>query len=400
METTKKILSVLLALLFVITVMPVAKMELLFNANAKSLSQYEVGDIIEFGTYPQSEVKDGVLLSELNSLPLNWVSYGYYVGTGEYADGNMQPSDFMKYADVTHGGEKYRAVMFTQYRPDKTYMTSSEDDTEQTDNGYYVNTVYWFKYEPLQWRVLDPEEGFIMCENLIDAQAYNNTDYKGFQDKSSSVYANDYAGSSIREWLNDDFYNTAFNEAEKAEIQITEMKNVCISHMDSDYSKYDSENTSDKIFLLSYDEVKNSKYGFSMDESEKDMKRRAQGTDYAKAQGLHTELSYEGYIGNSPWWLRSPYSGAKGACEVTLTGYSREGSHDVILTNKGVRPALKFNPKPLAENIDSEEAEDNNKNTDLKNPSDSPVIGVVIAGVVAGVVIIAGVAFIILKKKK
>ncbi|MBR2418498.1 MAG: hypothetical protein IKB12_07680, partial [Clostridia bacterium] len=44
---------------------------------------FKVGDVIEFGSYPQTEVKDEVLIAELNALVPEWdewTSYGYYSG--------------------------------------------------------------------------------------------------------------------------------------------------------------------------------------------------------------------------------------------------------------------------------------------------------------------------------
>ena len=301
--------------------------------------------LVEFGSYPQSEVTDTSLLSALNSLSLSWASYGYYSGTGDWDDGQMTAGDFMKYADVTYKGDRYRAVKFTEYRP---YYTGydNDDGTYQDDNGYYTNTVYWFKFEPLQWRVLDPDEGFMMCESIIDSQPYNNTIYYYnsyyYQDTSCTNYANDYATSSIRDWLNDDFYHTAFTDVEKAKIQNSTQDNSC---WNSNYPQYDSDTTNDKIFLLSYDEVINSDYGFSSSYSDYDINRRAQGTDYAKAQGLYVyNSSGSAYHGNSWWWLRSPGYYSYGACEVNYYGYAGDDYY-VYSSSGGIRPALKLNPK-------------------------------------------------------
>ena len=68
-------------------------------------NDYEVGDLLKFGAYPQSEVKNEALIAALNELGgdnSNWTSYNYYSGTGEYNDGQMQPSDYMRYIDVTY----------------------------------------------------------------------------------------------------------------------------------------------------------------------------------------------------------------------------------------------------------------------------------------------------------
>lgn len=90
---------------------------------------------------------------------------------------------------------------------------------------------------------------------------------------SHTNYANDYATSSIRKWLNEDFYNTAFTSAQKQNILPTTLDNKAYS---ADYSKYDSVSTTDNIFLLSHSEAK------SIDEDT----RWAEGTDYAKVQGF------------------------------------------------------------------------------------------------------------------
>lgn len=299
------------------------------EVQAKSISEYAVGDIIEFGTYPQSEVTDSVLLESLNKLSLNWISYDYYSGTGDISDGQMKPGDFMKYADITYGDEKYRAVKFTQYRPYITEYTCSASRSYQDDNGYITGSIYWFKYEPLEWRVLDPAEGFIMCESVIDSQAYSNvvyynsSRYRSFNSTACTSYASDYETSSIREWLNDDFYNTAFSSSEKAFIGTTTLDN---SGYSSSYPEYDSNTTNDKIFLLSYSESLNSSYGF-VNSSTRDAKL----TEYAQCQGGCTHNN-----SNTCWWLRTPENSAQ-ACHVD------EGNVYSIYVGRsfGIRPALK-----------------------------------------------------------
>lgn len=99
----------------------------LFAPKAEAVGKtYKVGDIVEFGSYPQSKVTNSSLVSALNSVSKNWVSYGYYSGTGCYATdygtgyATMVQGDWMKYADFTYNGTKYRAVTFSQYRPSWT----------------------------------------------------------------------------------------------------------------------------------------------------------------------------------------------------------------------------------------------------------------------------------------
>ena len=158
--------------LALVIIMAVSAMPMTYAAS----NDYDIGDIIQFGTYPQSEVKDEATLEALNDLTpawSKWTSYNYYSGDDTY--GSMKSGNWMRYTDVSYKGEKYRAVKFTQYRHNLTY--ASKSDAEQLLNGYETDIVYWFKFEPVQWRVLNPNTGLVLCETIIDAQAYSNTIY-------------------------------------------------------------------------------------------------------------------------------------------------------------------------------------------------------------------------------
>ena len=75
---------------------------------------YQKGEIIEFGSYPQSEVTDADEVAKLEADSENylWVSYKYYSGTGDRTDGKMESGDFMLYKDFYSDGEMFRAVTF------------------------------------------------------------------------------------------------------------------------------------------------------------------------------------------------------------------------------------------------------------------------------------------------
>lgn len=298
------------------------------------------GTIINFGSYPQSKVTDSATISALDSVTKNWKSYNYYSGTGDYDDGNMEPSDYMKYADIKLGGNKYRAVTFSEYRPRYTGYKSSASYSYQDDNGYYTNKVYYFKYEPLKWRVLDASTGLIVCDFAIDSQAYNNynlcTDstYESFWgDSDKNHSASDWENSSLRAWLNNEFYNVAFNEVQQVKIRELTRENN-----DSSFGTFDSKPTSDKITLLSFNDVLNTSYGFSSSTSS-DTERYRKGTDYAKCQGLevYSDLG-SSYDGNSWWRLRTP-SSFHGAIFVGYDGWLCNG-YRVNSVYKGVVPAL------------------------------------------------------------
>lgn len=150
----KSLLALTLALIMVLGVAPISELAgidfaSLFAPKAEAEGKtYKVGDIIEFGSYPQSKVTDSSLVSALDSVSKNWVSYGYYSGTGNI--GTMVQGDWMKYADFTYNGIKYRAVTFSQYRPYWPTEASSSDNSSQYFNGYTPNNIYYFKYEILK----------------------------------------------------------------------------------------------------------------------------------------------------------------------------------------------------------------------------------------------------------
>ena len=349
----KKSLAVIMTVAMLLCALPLS--EFVIEAEATTTASCNVGDIIEFGSYPQSEVTDSALIKKLNSQTLNWVSYSYYSGTGEY--GSMKQGDFMKYADVTYNGTRYRAVLFTEYRPMDTVSSSSVNNSKQDDNGYYTNTVYWFIYEPLKWKVLDTKTGLVLSESIIDTQAYSNTVYYSsgqyYNNSACSVYANNYAKSSIRQWLNNDFYNTAFSAAEQTDIISTLVDNTAFrwadgsSYDESAFSIYDSTDTTDKIFLLSFDEANNPEYDFTKERYDynTDQALLCEGTAYAKCLGLNEAkngLDNEKYPNCEDWYLRTASYNSLKACTVTSSGYieiNSDANYFVSMPD-GIRPAM------------------------------------------------------------
>ena len=280
MKTTKRLLAVLMAAVLLCVGVP-------FAAQAEGETSYQVGDLIQFGNYPQTRVDETPELkaavdaavwasykyytgtgsnsdgTELKAAAeaATWKSYGYYSGTynpregtGDRYDGKMKPCNSMEFADFFFEGQKYRAVLFHSYRSYNTgYYSFGYDYHYQTKNGYVPRGLYYFKYEPLNWLVLDPTTNMIMCQNVIDSQAYQNTiksTARGYcQSEGTSVYANDYATSSIRSWLNNDFLNTAFTDIQKENIQFSALNNNAFFN-GAQYESYNSLATNDKVFLL------------------------------------------------------------------------------------------------------------------------------------------------------
>jgi len=267
----------------------------------------------------------GTLPNSANSQA--WTSYGYYIS------GSV--SSYMWYIDITNATEEYRGVYFTSYRPDYTTNSSSSLNSMQDNNGYNTSTVYWFKYEPITWRVLDVQSSraFLMADLVLDSQDYHYS-YDERTIGGSTVYPNNYKESHIRSWLNDNFYNTAFNTEEKSRIQTTTVDNSAAS-TGYNPNQYACANTSDKVFLLSYAEATSATYGLNTTTA-----RQLQPSAYAQSQGVYI---IDPSIGNSYWWLRSPYYsyGIYGSLARSVIGGGRvDGSSYVDSTHYGVVPAL------------------------------------------------------------
>ena len=75
------------------------------------------------------------------------------------------------------------------------------------------------------------------------------------------------------------------------------------------YGTAGGNDTSDKVFLLSENEVYNTNtaysYGFTKSYSKYDEGRRCKSSTFAKAMGVYSDTS-SSYAGNCWWWLRSP----------------------------------------------------------------------------------------------
>ncbi len=235
----------------------------------KQVEYYIQDGFLYFGSYPQT-IKD----ANVNIISNEKDENGYYTGSD---------------------GEKYALLKANPW------------DSYTFSNGEKIieNKEYYFKVEPIKWKILEDKNGkvFIFSELILDVHKFDDN-------------SNDYAASSIRSWLNSDFYNKAFTDKQKELIENTTLKDI--------------SNVTDKVFLLSEEEIENTSYGFYSDND-----RCKKVTDYAKANHAY---EYYNYKKNGWYWLRTSY--ASGACGVGYIG--RVGWGNVSSVSCGVAPALSF----------------------------------------------------------
>ena len=171
--------------------------------------------------------------------------------------------------------------------------------------------------KPIEWIVMKNEgnQVLLLSKYVLDAKSYNE-----------ELEAVTWETSDIRQWLNNEFYTTAFNKSEKAKIQTSLIKN----EYNSEHGTSGGNDTEDKVFLLSEKEAETL---FSNDDE-----RIAKATGYAEKSGAYVNEKKE-----AVWWLRSPGDDSNVATEVDCGGCIYEYGCYVVRSIDGVRPALHLN---------------------------------------------------------
>jgi hypothetical protein len=179
--------------------------------------------------------------------------------------------------------------------------------------------------EPIEWLVLerDGNKILVISKYALDAQPYNDND----------EFDTTWERCTLRTWMNGTFFKEAFNIAERKMIQTT------LVTADK-YPKYDTDpgnDTNDKIFLLSRDEVDNKYFTFTLYGE-----RKCVPTAYAKARFTWT-YAFDAYTEDGEttchWWLRSPGKDQFRAAKVGIHG-DTDNVGDFVLSGACVRPAM------------------------------------------------------------
>lgn len=258
------------------------------------------GDYIYFGEYPQTLKDEKVEITKKTD------SRGYYLGSD---------------------GAWYAEVEATPYEDGYVFANDKKIEAGET---------YYFKVEPIKWRVLKTEnnQAFIVCDNIITFGAVANN-------------SNAYDESDIRAWLNVDFSEALFYSYDFKAIAGVDVDNTAATtgyagnsfaltaeQEQEDDAQEDDEK--DRLFLLSRADLLNSEYGLDNAAS-----RVKAVSDFARASGARISME-EGYEGLGSWWLRSPYNqNAYQTVSVDVNGefYAEYVSADFY----GIAPAIILN---------------------------------------------------------
>ena len=281
--------AVVFAALCVLTLAVCKKVKTIVKTIDNNNDSIITREYILFGEYPQTVKADDVDITDTTD------SRGYYLG-----------SDGAYYAKVT----------------------ANPESNQKFTTGATITrgTIYYFKVEPIKWRILEKADGkaTLLCEMIIDAHRFDDS-------------SNNYKESEIRAWLIGEFYETAFNDLEQQMINTVLVKNDArstnpdnnASEWNGGANQYACEDTYDKVFLLSMQEVTKEGYGFATDPSVSDTARSKKVTNYARANYadvyIPSGFGSSDYAGNGLWWLRSPYY-SSGVWSIGRSGYSKYSS--------------------------------------------------------------------------
>lgn len=199
----------------------------------------------------------------------------------------------------------------------------------------------------IKWRVLsvNNDKALILSDQILDCQRY----FDGFENTT-------WEDSIIREWLNHEFLNNAFSEAEQKAVIETKIENK-----DNQFDKTVGGNaTNDKIFLLSLEEISNPDYGFTNFEIPSglghpvgrigdnpvygveiyDYSKLRTVTSFAKGPSTASGSFGSSRINTNEWWLRSPGEDSRLAVTVSESGAVGQHGRFVYADNFGVVPAM------------------------------------------------------------
>lgn len=195
--------------------------------------------------------------------------------------------------------------------------------------------------EQIEWQVLYVDninkKALLVSRYVLDSILY-------FEDAIDCQHCDPnrnytWEDSSLRSWLNNDFYNSAFSAEDKTIIEDTFLPNPD----NTEYGVEGGNDTTDKVFLLSVSDVTNPLYGFDSEKKSQDIFRRCAPTKYAKARrvaqwsGHNNTKNADGEY-SADWWLRSP--GFKSTHIYNVGGNGYIDWDWICEYSIGVRPAM------------------------------------------------------------
>ena len=262
----------------------------------------------------------GVMLTGWNKLGGKW----YYMNSkGVMQTGWQKISGKWYYFDASGVWIKNKAQSSTVKKinvGDTISFGSYEQDNDSSSGK-----------ESIEWLVLDKQgnQYLLISKYVLDCQVFS-------KHKVNTAWET----SPIRQWLNEDFYKSAFTEADRAKI----LSKTIPADDNTGYGVKAGNATTDKIFFLSVTEIAryfNLRKVQNIGSPYVGDSCVAKPTASALAAGVKVETyRYSSYKGNAIYWLRTPGSTTLSTSYVTSDGMVYANGTYSESTNVGVRPAM------------------------------------------------------------
>ena len=195
----------------------------------------------------------------------------------------------------------------------ETSATTTSETTAASRVGEVI-TFGTLDGEPVEWMVVDQNENglLLLSKYLLDSKAYNEK-YNGVT----------WETSTLRKWLNEEFFTELFNEEERNQVITTKLQVAG----NPDYGTPGGNPTEDKLFLLSLDEV---------------ARYLPTPKDRACTPIKHAidDKIWVCEEGTCYWWLISPGFDEYNACMIDTSGFIGRMGYRVHNRNLGIRPAF------------------------------------------------------------
>ena len=197
--------------------------------------------------------------------------------------------------------------------------------------GAYPQTASGTDKTPIEWLVLDRDgdDVLLLSRYGLDCMPYHDR-----------LEATAWSKCSLRTWLNDEFFYSAFTFEERQGVLSAFVDNGAAQGC-AGWLTSGGQNTIDRVFLLSYAEA--NRY-FGLTYSDGNASSRAAPTDYALTRGAYAAEDCTTGDGARAgfWWLRSPGY----AYQSRAAGVYHDGTldFDAVTYNRAcVRPAIWVN---------------------------------------------------------
>ena len=221
-----------------------------------------------------------------------------------------EPSNFCIYCGNRYTTESKARTTLQRLRPGCYVTLGQYEQDNDLSNGA----------EEIEWLVLDVDwassTALVSSWYILDAHCFQ----RGTDSSVFSSFYSGWAGSEIREWLNDTFLNAAFSSEEQKVVLSLPVSTP------EHYDRSGGPDTMDQIFLLSEEEA--TRYFLH------DAERQAPPTLYAISRGAsYYNVEKEHMIRDSlkgtarcgEWLLRSPNREAKRVSCITSSGSFTSG---------------------------------------------------------------------------